>query len=119
MLASRRNGTIYIGVTSSIADRMFLHTHDLLPGFTSKYGVKRLVYYEMHETMKEAIQREKRLKNWKRLWKIRLIEDMNPEWRPLYNEAIGLLNSPPGGQSHPPSQRSVFRNLSGFPPSRE
>ena len=79
ILASRRNGTLYIGVTSSIADRMFTHQHALLPGFTSKYDVKRLVYYELHETMELAILREKRLKKWNRLWKIRLIEQMNPD----------------------------------------
>ncbi|MEM6497642.1 MAG: GIY-YIG nuclease family protein [Pseudomonadota bacterium] len=119
ILSSRRNGTLYIGVTSSIADRMYLHTNDLLPGFTSRYGVKCLVYYEMHETMEQAILREKRLKKWSRLWKVRLIEEMNPEWRPLFDQTKGLLDHSTGGQCHPPNQRSAVRGLSRVPPSRE
>ena len=80
ILASRRNGTLYIGVTSDLAQRVTLHKQDLIEGFTKKYGVHRLVYYEMHPTIDAAILREKRLKEWRRLWKIRLIESMNPEW---------------------------------------
>ena len=78
ILASRRNGTLYIGVTSDLAQRVTLHKQDLIEGFTKKYGVHRLVYYEMHPTMDAAILREKRLKEWRRLWKIRSIESMKP-----------------------------------------
>ncbi|MEQ1612465.1 MAG: GIY-YIG nuclease family protein [Hyphomicrobiaceae bacterium] len=85
ILASARNSTLYIGVTSSIEDRISIHRQDRIAGFTSKYGVHSLVYYEFHETMDEAIRREKRLKKWNRQWKLRLIEQMNPEWSDLYD----------------------------------
>ena len=95
ILASRRNGTLYIGVTSDLAQRVTLHKQDLIEGFTKKYGVHRLVYYEMHPTMDAAILREKRLKEWRRLWKIRLIESMNPEWIDLFDERTGeILDGP-------------------------
>jgi putative endonuclease len=95
ILASRRNGTLYIGVTSELAQRVTLHKQDLIEGFTKKYGVHRLVYYEMHPTMDAAILREKRLKEWRRLWKIRLIESMNPEWIDLFDERTGeILDGP-------------------------
>ena len=95
ILASARNGTIYIGVTSDLFQRISLHKQDLIEGFTKKYGVHRLVYYEMHPTMGAAILREKRLKEWRRLWKIRLIESMNPEWIDLFDEASGeILDGP-------------------------
>jgi putative endonuclease len=92
ILASRRNGTLYIGVTSDVLWRISLHKQDLIEGFTKRYGVHRLVYYEMHETMPSAIQREKRLKKWNRAWKIRLIESMNPEWEDLFDEFWGVIN---------------------------
>ena len=93
ILASRRNGTLYIGVTSDLAQRIGLHKQDLIEGFTKKYRVHRLVYYEMHPTMDAAIVREKRLKEWRRLWKIRLIESMNPEC--LFDERTGeILDGP-------------------------
>ena len=79
ILTSARNGTLYIGVTSGIEDRISIHKQDLLPGFTAKYGVHLLVYFEFHETMDAAIKREKQLKKWNRQWKLRLIEEMNPE----------------------------------------
>ena len=95
ILASRRNGTLYIGVTSDLAQRVSLHKQDLIEGFTKKYSVHRLVYYEMHETMEAAIRREKRIKEWRRLWKIRLIESMNPEWVELFDERSGeMLDGP-------------------------
>ena len=95
ILASQRNGTLYIGVTSNLLNRMAEHKQGLIEGFTKKYAVKLLVYYEMHETMEAAIVREKRLKEWQRAWKLRLIESMNPEWIDLYNETNGeLLNGP-------------------------
>ena len=89
LLASRRNGTLYIGVTSDLAQRVALHKQDLIEGFTKKYGVHTLVYYEMHPSMDAAILREKRLKEWRRLWKIKLIESMNPEWVDLFDENTG------------------------------
>jgi len=95
ILASGRNGTLYIGVTSDLFQRIVLHKQDLIEGFTKKYRVHRLVYYETHSTMEEAILREKRLKEWRRLWKIRLIESMNPEWIDLFDEATGeILDGP-------------------------
>ena len=78
ILASRRHGTLYVGVTSDLVSRMHQHREGLVSGFTRKYQVKRLVYYEMFETMEAAIQREKRLKEWRRLWKIELVEDAQP-----------------------------------------
>jgi putative endonuclease len=89
ILASRRNGTLYIGVTSDLAQRLALHKQGLIEGFTKKYRVHLLVYYEMHPTMEAAIRREKQIKEWRRLWKIRLIEGMNPEWLDLFDENTG------------------------------
>ena len=83
ILASGRNGTIYVGVTSDLPGRMEQHRQGLTPGFTTRYGVKSLVYYEMHEAMPEAIAREKRLKAWNRAWELRLVEAMNPQWLDL------------------------------------
>src|SRR5262245_30428468 len=89
ILASKRNGTLYTGVTSELPQRVLRHKQGLIPGFTKKYGVHRLVYYEMHPTMDVAIRREKQIKEWRRLWKIRLIESMNPEWVELFDESTG------------------------------
>ena len=91
ILASKRLGTLYIGVTSDLHGRMSQHAQGLVDGFTKKYGVKRLVYYEMHETMEAAIRREKQLKEWRRLWKIRIIEKMNPAWRNLFDDTTGEI----------------------------
>ena len=88
MLANRRNGTLYIGVTSNLAQRAWEHKNDLVEGFTKTYGVRSLVWYEAHPTMESAITREKRIKKWCRAWKIRLIEKLNPEWDDL-NDEIG------------------------------
>lgn len=88
MLASQRNGTLYIGVTSDLIKRVWEHKHDLAEGFTKKYGVHTLVWYELHEDMTSAIAREKALKEWKRQWKLELIEAMNPTWRDLYEELL-------------------------------
>lgn len=89
VLASQRNGTLYVGVTSDLAQRVSLHKQDLIEGFTRKYRVHLLVYYEMHSTMEAAIRREKQIKEWRRLWKIRLIESMNPEWIDLFDPHTG------------------------------
>ena len=88
MLASKKNGTLYIGVTSDLMKRVWEHKNDLVEGFTKEYGVHRLVYFEMLEDMASAIQREKELKKWNRDWKIQLIEKDNPEWRDLYDSLI-------------------------------
>ncbi|KAB2910511.1 MAG: GIY-YIG nuclease family protein [Hyphomicrobiaceae bacterium] len=95
ILASKRNGTLYIGVTSDLLQRTGLHKQDLIEGFTKRYGVHRLAYYEMHQTMDAAIRREKRLKKWNRAWKIRLIESMNPGWVDLFDEFWGAINDGP------------------------
>jgi len=83
-MASRKNGTLYIGVTGDIARRAFEHREGLLPGFTKRYGVKLLVYIKPFDDIRVAIQREKNLKKWPRAWKIALIGETNPDWRDLY-----------------------------------
>lgn len=86
ILASKRNGTLYIGVTNDLIRRTYEHRNGLIEGFTKKYGVKILVYYEIHQDINEAIKREKALKKWLRKWKIELIEKSNPHWKDLYND---------------------------------
>ncbi|MDA8079560.1 MAG: GIY-YIG nuclease family protein [Nitrospiraceae bacterium] len=98
ILCSSRNGTLYIGVTSDIVKRIYEHKNNLVEGFTKKYSVHCLVWYEMHQTPEAAIQREKQIKKWKRAWKLRLIEENNPAWKDLYDNLL---------------------EKSGFPPSRE
>ncbi|MEQ6340253.1 MAG: GIY-YIG nuclease family protein [Gammaproteobacteria bacterium] len=88
ILASGYNGTLYIGVTSNLIQRTWQHKNDLAEGFTKKYSVHSLVYYEVHEEMLSAIQREKQLKKWNRKWKIDLIEKTNPEWKDLWDELV-------------------------------
>ena len=86
ILASGRNGTLYIGVTSHLARRVFEHREGAIPGFTRRYRIRVLVYFEAHETMGAAITRERQMNDWRRAWKIRLIEKHNPDWRDLYDE---------------------------------
>jgi len=86
ILASRRNGTLYIGVTNDLLRRVHEHKQDLIQGFTRKYGIHQLVYYEEADSIRSAIEREKKMKKWKRRWKIELIEKLNPEWRDLYDD---------------------------------
>ena len=88
ILASKRNGTLYVGVTSDAARRVAEHRGDAVDGFTKLYGVHQLVYAEFHETMLDAIQREKAIKKWRRAWKVELIERANPDWRDLSGELI-------------------------------
>ena len=88
ILARKMNGTLYIGVTSDLPQRIWQHKNHLADGFTKKYDVTQLVFFEQHITMESAITREKQLKNWKREWKIELIESKNPEWIGLYNSII-------------------------------
>ena len=85
ILATHRNGTLYVGVTSNLAKRIWEHKNDIVAGFTKKYGVHTLVWFEPHETMESAITREKRIKEWKRAWKLELIEHVNPDWQDLYD----------------------------------
>lgn len=84
ILASRYHGTLYVGVTNNIVKRVWEHKHELTEGFTKRYGVHTLVYFEDHNDIQEAIQREKQLKKWNRAWKIRLIEENNSMWKDLY-----------------------------------
>ncbi|MBI1819649.1 MAG: GIY-YIG nuclease family protein [Nitrospirae bacterium] len=88
ILASKRNGTLYIGVTSDLHKRVWEHKNDLTEGFTKRYSVHRLVYYELHEAMESVINREKQMKKWKRAWKLELIEKQNPDWRDLWEEIL-------------------------------
>ncbi len=88
ILASKRNGTLYIGVTNDLTKRIYEHKNGLVEGFTKKYSVNNLVYYEKTEDINSAIQREKRLKKWNRAWKIELIEKFNHDWKDLYYELI-------------------------------
>ena len=90
ILASKRNGTLYIGVTSDLIRRVDVHKERATAGFTSRYGVTQLVYYELHDHIMMAIIREKTLKKWRRAWKLRLIEEFNPAWRDLYFELAGF-----------------------------
>lgn len=89
MLASRKNGTLYIGVTNDLLKRVYEHKNNLIEGFTNKYSVHNLVYYEQHNDIGKAITREKQIKKWKRQWKIELLELDNPEWKDLYTELMG------------------------------
>ena len=89
ILASKQNGTLYTGVTSNLPNRIWEHKNNVVEGFTHKYGVHILVWYEVHEAMDSAIIREKRIKKWNREWKIRMIEEDNPHWRDLYPDILG------------------------------
>jgi putative endonuclease len=89
ILASQRNGTLYVGVTSDLIVRVAQHKAKMTGGFTARYGCDRLVYFEVHENAEAAITREKQLKEWQRAWKIRLIETENPEWNDLYPGIAG------------------------------
>ncbi len=94
-MARKRNGTLYVGVTSDLIKRVYEHKTNAVQGFTQKYHVHMLVYYEQSESILSAIEREKRLKKWNRKWKLGLIEKENPEWRDLYDELTGEPGSPP------------------------
>jgi putative endonuclease len=90
ILASKRNGTLYTGVTSDLARRLLEHQKDLTPGFTSKYNVKTLVWFEEHDLITSAITREKSIKHWPRIWKLDLIEAMNPQWEDISHYLHGI-----------------------------
>jgi putative endonuclease len=85
ILTSKPNGTLYIGVTSNLPQRIHQHKNDQFDGFCKKYNVKQLVYFEQHESAESAITREKQMKKWNRSWKLKLIEKTNPQWEDLYN----------------------------------
>ena len=104
LLASGRNGTLYIGLTRNLVGRTWQHREHVVDGFTKEYGVTRLVWYELHGTMESAITREKQIKKWKREWKLRLIDESNPSWRDLWPDITGQIPN---------------SNVHGFPPSRE
>jgi putative endonuclease len=89
MLASKRNGTLYIGVTTNLIQRIWQHREGLADGFTKQYGVKMLVWYEQHATMESAIAKEKAMKKWLRKWKLTTIEAMNPNWDDLWSQIVG------------------------------
>ncbi|MCF7846789.1 MAG: GIY-YIG nuclease family protein [Candidatus Gracilibacteria bacterium] len=91
ILANKRNGTLYIGVTGDLVTRICQHKNGEIAGFTKKYGIKTLVHYEMYDSARETIEREKQLKPWKRKWKLELIEKENPTWKDLY---FGLIKNP-------------------------
>ena len=95
MLASRRHGTLYIGVTSDLCSRISAHKQGVVEGFTKCYGVKILVWFQTFDSMDEAIRREKQLKEWQRGWKIELIEKQNPIWLDLYTKACGYTDPTP------------------------
>ncbi|MBP6676409.1 MAG: GIY-YIG nuclease family protein [Vitreoscilla sp.] len=103
ILASQRNGTLYIGVTSNLIQRLWQHRNDMVEGFTQRYGVHRLVHYELHASMDAAITRERQLKKWNRDWKIRLIEERNPEWVDLWGEVVGE-DAPSERDGSPPAR---------------
>jgi putative endonuclease len=86
IVASQRNGTLYTGSTDDIRKRSYEHREKVRPGFTARYGVSRLVWYETHESREAAFRRERQIKEWRRVWKLRLIEEHNPTWRDLYEE---------------------------------
>lgn len=90
ILASKRNGTLYIGFTDDLIGRVYQHKHSLAEGFTKRYGIKTLVYYEQADSIEGALLREKQIKEWHRKWKLEIIEKSNPEWKDLYDE---ILNS--------------------------
>src|SRR5437899_4027983 len=86
ILASKRNGTLYVGMTDDLVKRVWIHKTEVLPGFTRDYGVKLLVWYEVHESRESAFARERQIKKWNRVWKLELIEKTNPSWRDHYDE---------------------------------
>lgn len=88
ILASRRNGTLYTGMCSSLSRRIYEHREGLIAGFTRKYGIQTLVWYEHYDDMQEALLRERRIKRWQRSWKLNLIESSNPDWHDLYSEIL-------------------------------
>ena len=129
LMANRKNGTLYIGVTSNLMQRVWQHREGVVQGFTSRYDVCQLVWFEMHATMEAAILREKRIKTWLRAWKIRLIEEINADWRDLavdFGFEPHRVTFETTNPRHPragggPSDEVETKDGAGdgFPPSRE
>jgi putative endonuclease len=88
LMSIRRDGTLYLGVTSDLPKRAYEHRSGLIPGFTKRYGLKRLVWFEQYDDIRSAIQRETTMKHWPRAWKVRLVHAMNPQWRDLHDEIV-------------------------------
>ncbi len=88
ILTNKKMGTLYVGSTSDLIGRVWQHKHKAIPGFTSKYNVDKLVYYEWHNRLDDMVKRERQIKDWRRAWKLRLIIDNNPDWRDLYNDIL-------------------------------
>jgi len=88
ILANQRNGTLYVGVSSDLVKRIWIHKNDFIEGFSKQYGVHSLVFYELHADMAAAITREKQIKKWNRSWKMELIESTNPEWKDLWEQIV-------------------------------
>jgi putative endonuclease len=95
ILASKKNGTLYIGLTNNLLKRIYEHKNNIIEGFTKKYSVHNLVYYEKHNDINRAISREKQMKKWERQWKINLIQKSNPEWKDLYYDLVNQNGPPP------------------------
>ena len=118
MLASQRNGTLYIGVTSDLIQRVWQHKEGLADGFTKKHNVKILVWYEQHATMESAISKEKAMKKWLRAWKLKTIEQGNPEWNDLWPEITGaepqtVIPAPPAPPVIP-ANAGIQQNKNAF-----
>ena len=88
LLTDKQYGTLYVGVTSNLVQRIWQHKNKLVDGFTKRYGLDKLVYFELHESADSAIQREKQIKKWTRRWKVELIQEINPTWRDLYDDIL-------------------------------
>ena len=104
IMTSRKNGTIYIGVTSDLINRVHQHREGLIEGFTKRHGCKRLVWFETHDDLEDARRRELQMKEWKRAWKIRLIEEQNLDWDDLYPSLFGAGAAGPGPRPSPGSE---------------
>lgn len=122
IVTNKRNGTLYTGVTSDLVDRIWKHKHNWFPGFSRKYGCKQLVWFETHNDINAAIRREKQIKRWRRAWKLRLIEEQNPNWTDLYEELTnwvpdnasgisGMTPNTPGPTRHPGFRKAKDRDL--------
>ncbi|MGI9386738.1 MAG: GIY-YIG nuclease family protein, partial [Methyloligellaceae bacterium] len=114
ILASKRDGVLYIGVTSDLWQRMAQHTQHLIEGFTAKYNVTQLVHFECFDSMDDAIAREKHLKRWLRAWKVKLIERTNPEWRNLYDPETGEIEEAAVASAEPAADTLHARAPRGY-----